>query len=139
MTISNTRSASLLSRGARLASQNQNATTERELRVSEPCVTETCKVNIRSLTITVRRELKSPRPHKLEARLFVPPPIDLRDYLTKKRSVHQITHYAVVNGSSQRCSLNATTNSRCSNSYHLHQSLAQPKDVIPVQGELFLI
>ena len=50
-----------------------------------------CKVNIRSPTANVRRELKSPHPHRLEASLFDSPPTDLRDYLTKKRSVYQIT------------------------------------------------
>ena len=44
-----------------------------------------------SPTAKVRRELKSPYPQRLEAGLFDPPLTDLRDYLTKKRSVHQIT------------------------------------------------
>jgi len=52
--------------------------TEHGLRVSKPCVPETCvselrcKVNIHSLTTQVRRELKSPRPQRLEAGLFDP-------------------------------------------------------------------
>jgi len=50
-----------------------------------------CKVNIHSLTARVRREMKSPHPQRLEAGLFDPPLMDLRDYLTKKRSAHQIT------------------------------------------------
>ena len=37
------------------------------------------------------QELKNLRPQKLEVGLFDPPPMDLRDYLTKKRSAHQIT------------------------------------------------
>ena len=51
---------------------------EHELRVSEPCTPETYvselrhKVNIRSLTAKVRRELKSPHPLRLEAGLFNP-------------------------------------------------------------------
>jgi len=48
-------------------------------------------VNIRSLTARVRRELKSPRLQGLKAGPFDPPPMDIRDYLTKKRSFHQIT------------------------------------------------
>ena len=39
----------------------------------------------------VRRELKSSHPQRLEAGLLNPSLTDLRDYLTKKRSVHQIT------------------------------------------------
>jgi len=71
--------------------------TERELHVSEPCPPETSvselrrKVNIRFLTARVRRELKSPHPQILEASLFDPSLTDLKDYLIKKRSVHQIT------------------------------------------------
>jgi len=41
--------------------------------------------------VEVRAEPESPHPQRLEAGLFNPPPTDLRDYLTKKRSVHQIT------------------------------------------------
>ena len=65
--------------------------TECELRVSEPCLTKTCKVNIRSPTAKIRRDMKSPRPQRLEAGLFDPPLTDLRDYLIKKKSFHQIT------------------------------------------------
>jgi len=65
--------------------------TECELRISELCVTETRKVNIRSPTARVRKEQTCPHPQRLEAGLFDPPPTDLRDYLTKKMSVHQIT------------------------------------------------
>jgi len=39
----------------------------------------------------VRRELKSPYPWRLKADFFDPSLMDLRDYLSKKRSVHQIT------------------------------------------------
>ena len=64
---------------------------ERELHVSEPCAPEICvselrcKVNICSPMAKVRRELKSLHPQRLEAGLFDPSLMDLRDYLTKKR------------------------------------------------------
>ena len=35
------------------------------------------------------------------------------------------------------CYMNVTANSRCSNDYNLLQSPAQPKGVVPAQGELF--
>jgi len=54
----------------------------RELCVSEPCVSALqCKDS--------SQKLKSPRQPKAD--LFDPPPTDLRDYLTKKRSTNQIT------------------------------------------------
>ena len=56
--------------------------TGRELRVSEPCVSA-----LRSKYSS--QKLKSPR--QSEANLFDPPPADLRDYLTRKRSANLIT------------------------------------------------
>ena len=56
--------------------------TGRELRISEPCVSA-----LRSKDNS--HKLKSPR--QSEANLFDPPPTDLRDYLTKKRSASLIT------------------------------------------------
>jgi len=63
----------------------------------EPYVFETCvsklrhKTHVHSLTAKVRTEPGSPHPQRLEAGLFDPSTTDLRDYLTKKRSVYQIT------------------------------------------------
>jgi len=96
-TISNTRSVSLLSCISKPKRESRVCSTECELRISEPCASEMSvselrhKVNIRSPTARDRRELKSPRPQRIEASLFDPLPTDLRDYLTKKMSVHQIT------------------------------------------------
>ena len=58
--------------------------TERELRISEPCDPET-------YVSELRRKINIRSPRRLEACLFDPPSTDLRDYFTKKRSVHQIT------------------------------------------------
>jgi len=91
---------------SKLKRKSRVCSTERELHVSEPCTPETCilelrhKVNIHSLTARVRRELKSPRPQGLEAGPFDPPPTNIRDYLTKKRSFIKSLHYAAMNGSS---------------------------------------
>ena len=114
---------------------------EHELRISASCALETSvselrrKVNIRSLTARVRRELKSSRPQILEAGLFDPPPTDLRDYLTKNRSVHQITPLCCCEQLITMVLSESTANSRCSNGYHLCQSLIRPKGVVPAQGE----
>ena len=63
-----------------------------ELRISETCVSKLwCKTHVYFSTIEVRAEMGSPHPQKFEVGLFGPPPTDLRDYLTKKRNVHQIT------------------------------------------------
>ena len=87
-------------RGTRVSMPKRESrvcSTECEVRVPEPCAPETCvselrrNVNVRSPTVTVRKEMKSPRPQRLETGPFDPPPTDLRNYLTKKRSVHQIT------------------------------------------------
>jgi len=60
--------------------------------VSEPCVSELRhKTHIHSPTAKVITEPRSPHPQRFEADLFDPPATDLRDYLTKKMSVHQIT------------------------------------------------
>ena len=77
------------------------SSTENELRVSnskcEPLVSEPCvselrhKTHIHSPTAKVITEPRSPHPQRFEADLFDPPATDLRDYLTKKMSVHQIT------------------------------------------------
>ena len=70
---------------------------ECEHRVSEPYASETyvselrCKVNIYFIMAKVRKELKSPHPQRFETGLFDPPLTDLRDYLMKNWSVHQIT------------------------------------------------
>ena len=64
---------------------------------SEPCVFETClsklrrKTPVHFPTAEVRAELGSPHPQRLEAGPFDLPLTDLRDYLTKKWSVHLIT------------------------------------------------
>ena len=48
-------------------------------------------------------------------------------------------HYATVNGSSQRCYLNATAISRLLNGYHLRQSPDQLKGIVPAQREFSLM
>jgi len=65
---------------------------KREPHFSETCVSELQhKTHVHLPMAKVRAEPGSPYPQKLEAGLFDPPLTDLRDYLTKKRSVHQIT------------------------------------------------
>jgi len=66
--------------------ESRVCSTERELRVSEPCAPETCISKLRR-KVNIRSSMQS----CLTAGLFDPPPMDLRDYLTKKRGVHQIT------------------------------------------------
>ena len=55
--------------------------TERELRISEPCISDSRRKD-------GSQKLKSSR--KLEANLFDPLLTDLRNYLTKKRSANQV-------------------------------------------------
>ena len=65
------------------------------------------------------------RPRHYEANLFDPPPIDLRDYLTKKRSANQIT-------SSCCCQRLITMLSECRcNSGANQQSLVRQLTLIP--------
>ena len=77
---SKTRSASLL-KNARPPSFYQN------LRIASLLQRTSLMFSIQN----VRAEPESPHPQRLEADLFNPPAMDLKDYLTKKRNIHQIT------------------------------------------------
>ena len=80
------RPASLLTRATKPTSKSKRescaCSTQHDLRISEPCVSD-------SRLKGGPQKLKSPR--QTEANLFDSPPMDLRDYLTKKRSANRIT------------------------------------------------
>ena len=79
--------------------ENRVRSTERELLISEPCVSDLRYKDS-------FQKLKSPRIP--EVVLFDPPPMDLRDYLTKKRSAHQIALSCCYEWLIRACFLNIT-------------------------------